>query len=90
VPVDRPPIPRSTHRDQPALAGFADAAAVASRRTAGGPAPAPETVVRVTIGRIEVRAAAPAAPRAPTQAARSAGPRLTLEEYLRRRGEGRT
>jgi len=90
VPVDRPPIPRSMARDRPAPAGFADAAATASRRTAGGPAPAPETLVRVTIGRIEVRAAAPAAAQAPAPAARPAAPRLTLEEYLRRRGEGRT
>jgi hypothetical protein len=51
-----------------------------------GPA-APEPVIRVTIGRIEVRAFAPAAPAAP--AARPAAPRLGLAEYLRRRGEGR-
>jgi hypothetical protein len=48
---------------------------------------AAEPVVRVTIGRIEVRATAPAPPPAP--AARPAGPRLSLEEYLRRRNEGR-
>jgi hypothetical protein len=48
---------------------------------------APEPTIRVTIGRIEVRATAPAPPPAP--AARPAGPRLTLEEYLRRRNEGR-
>jgi hypothetical protein len=49
--------------------------------------PAAEPVIRVTIGRIEVRAVAPAAPAPP--AARPAAPRLGLAEYLRRRGEGR-
>lgn len=53
----------------------------------GGRGQAPEPTIRVTIGRIEVRATAPAPPPAP--AARSTGPRLTLEEYLRRRNEGR-
>jgi hypothetical protein len=48
---------------------------------------APEPTIRVTIGRIEVRATAPAPPPAP--AARPTGPRLTLEEYMRRRNEGR-
>lgn len=48
---------------------------------------ASEPTVRVTIGRIEVRATAPAPP--PTPAARPTGPRLSLEEYLRRRNGGR-
>jgi hypothetical protein len=50
-------------------------------------APPAEPVIRVTIGRIEVRALAPTAPTVP--AARPAAPRLGLAEYLRRRGEGR-
>jgi hypothetical protein len=45
----------------------------------------PAPVVRVTIGRIEVRAVAPPAP-APR--AKPPGPRLTLESYLRARSEG--
>ncbi len=53
-------------------------------------APAAEPVIRVTIGRIEVRATVPTGPAAPAPpAARPAAPRLGLAEYLRRRGEGR-
>ena len=44
-------------------------------------------VIRVTIGRIEVRAAAPPAP-APRPAAPPSGPRLSLDAYLERRGGG--
>jgi len=52
------------------------------------PAPAPpEPTIRVTIGRVEVRAAAPAAP---TRLPGPSGPRLSLDAYLRsRRGGGR-
>jgi hypothetical protein len=47
-----------------------------------------ETVVHVSIGRIEVRAAQP--PAAPEQRpARPSGPRLTLADYLKRREERR-
>jgi hypothetical protein len=67
---------------------------VAQRRAARSPAVAVEAppraatpVVRVTIGRVEVRAAPP--PRE-VRAARSApGPRLTLDAYLRQRDEGK-
>ena len=45
-----------------------------------------ETVVHVSIGRIDVRAAQPPAPA--VRPARPAGPRLTLTDYLKRR-EGR-
>jgi hypothetical protein len=82
----RPLVPRSALREESALPGLA----VPSPRAPfaeTGTAPAAEPVIRVTIGRIEVRAAAPAPPPAP--AARPAGPRLSLEDYLRRRGEGR-
>ncbi|HSI59007.1 MAG TPA: hypothetical protein VLA16_15715, partial [Ideonella sp.] len=50
------------------------------------PMPAPAPAVQVTIGRIEVRAAA-AAPPAPRgrSAQAGAGPRLTLDAYLRGR-----
>lgn len=81
-----PLVPRSALREESALPGLA----VPSPRAPSaetGTAPAAEPVIRVTIGRIEVRAAAPAPPPAP--APRPAGPRLSLEDYLRRRGEGR-
>jgi hypothetical protein len=42
-----------------------------------------ETVVHVTIGRVEVRAIPAVKPR---QASRTASPRLTLDQYLERRG----
>jgi hypothetical protein len=49
-----------------------------------------ETVIRIDIGRIDVRAPqAPAAERRPAGPARPAGPRLTLSDYLKRRREGR-
>jgi hypothetical protein len=43
-------------------------------------------IINVTIGRVEVRATPPA--NGKTHAARPAGPRLTLEDYLRSRGTG--
>ncbi|MFL6196542.1 MAG: hypothetical protein ACJ75H_20340 [Thermoanaerobaculia bacterium] len=50
---------------------------------------APEPVIHVTIGRIEVRATA--APKAPARERPAARPAVDLEEYLRQRskGEGR-
>ncbi|HEX4963268.1 MAG TPA: hypothetical protein VF173_20730 [Thermoanaerobaculia bacterium] len=45
-----------------------------------------EPVVQVHIGRIDVRAAQPPAPQ--RRPARPSGPRLSLEDYLKRR-EGR-
>jgi hypothetical protein len=63
-----------------------------ARRTAPAAPRAPMPVrgapppIEVTIGRVEIRAVAPAAP-AP-QRARAAGPRLTLDDYLRSRGGG--
>jgi len=50
-------------------------------------APAPTPPIRVTIGRIEVRATTPAPPPAPPRPV--AGPRMNLEDYLRRRREGK-
>ncbi|GAA0764043.1 hypothetical protein GCM10009107_49700 [Ideonella azotifigens] len=62
----------------------------ARRQAATAPQPAPRAVVpelppiKVTIGRIEVRAVtgAPSTPRSTT----SAAPRLSLDQYLRNRG----
>lgn len=45
------------------------------------------TVVQVTIGKVEVRAPSP--PRAQPTAPDRAGPRLSLQNYLQRRGESR-
>jgi hypothetical protein len=44
--------------------------------------------VRVTIGRVEVRAVLPPAPPAPPAAPASVDTRLSLDEYLKTRGEG--
>jgi hypothetical protein len=51
--------------------------------------PAPQPVVNITIGRIEVRATP--APKAPARERQAARPPVDLEEYLRQRskGEGR-
>jgi hypothetical protein len=56
---------------------------------AGAAAPAEETpgVVQVTIGRLEVRA--PETPRRPFQKPARAAPRMSLQDYLQRRTEGR-
>ena len=48
----------------------------------------PSPIVRVTIGRIEVRAVSPVPPPTRTPPAKPPGPRLTLESYLRARSEG--
>jgi hypothetical protein len=50
------------------------------------PAPAPQSTIHVTIGRIEVRAATPAQPNKPARAPSAV---LGLEEYLRQRSGGR-
>ncbi|WP_406208281.1 hypothetical protein OH807_36525 [Kitasatospora sp. NBC_01560] len=58
-------------------------AAPVEGRTAAS-APVPETIVRVTIDRLEVRAAPPAA--APVATRRTVRqPALSLDDYLRRR-----
>jgi len=50
------------------------------------PAPAALPPIEVTIGRVEIRAVAPAP--APARPARAAGPRLSLDDYLRQRDGG--
>ncbi|HEY3268732.1 MAG TPA: hypothetical protein VGM37_17585 [Armatimonadota bacterium] len=52
------------------------------------PAPSSSPAVRVTIGRVEVRAVLPPAPPAPPAAPASVDTRLSLDEYLKTRGEG--
>jgi hypothetical protein len=52
--------------------------------------PTPDApIIRVTIGRIEVRAIMPPAPAPPRQPPSRPAPRLSLEEYLHQRREGR-
>ena len=57
-----------------------------SRATASMPHPVPPTTVHVSIGRIEIRATPTAAKPARSQA--PAGPRLSLDDYLRTRNGG--
>jgi hypothetical protein len=52
-----------------------------------GPRTTPEPTIHVTIGRVEVRATPPAAP--PATRAHQVAKAMSLEEYLRRRSEGR-
>jgi hypothetical protein len=58
---------------------------VVVERPARGDAPS----VRVTIGRVEVRAIAPPPPRPALARPRSPVPRLSLDEYVRLRDEGK-
>jgi hypothetical protein len=74
-----PPLLLPAHRAAPAP-GVPEQLPIA----AGAP-PAPPTV-RVTIGRVEVRAVFPAPE--PSRPAPSPPPRLTLAEYLKQRREG--
>ena len=76
VAVEKPPV----------------AAAVASSPEATGaacetPAETAAPIIRVTIGRIDVRAVLPSAP-APTRKAPTASPVLSLDEYLKQRDGG--
>jgi hypothetical protein len=83
---------------EPSLAGEARAAAPSpTSGTAEGPSvegsrrlgrkPGAGPTVRVTIGRVEVRALFPA-PEAPQPTPPPPDPRLTLDEYLKQRREG--
>ena len=74
----RPPVPRSVPAER-RVSWFAS-----SPEGRDGDSP---PAVHVTIGRIEVKAVQPPPPSAAPRAAEA--PRLTLEEYLRRRSEGR-
>jgi hypothetical protein len=60
---------------------------ITPRSTLPNERPAEPPIVRVTIGRIEVRAA-PAPAAAPRQTAPTSGPKLTLDAYLKSRREG--
>jgi hypothetical protein len=61
----------------------------ADLRPRGSPEAPPAPTVRISIGRIEVRAVAASAPAAPRPAPARKSTGLSLEEYLRPRGRGR-
>ncbi|MDW7725685.1 MAG: hypothetical protein SCH70_01000 [Candidatus Methanoperedens sp.] len=59
-------------------------------RQAAEPEPSSaEPTIKVTIGRVEVRAIIPSAPIAPASHARTRNPTLSLNDYLKQRNEGR-
>jgi hypothetical protein len=86
VPAGTKPqlVPAGPRIPVPPAVILQSAAGSATRPIGGVAPPAP---VHVTIGRVEVRASAPAAERPPARRS-AAGPRLTLDDYLngRRRG----
>src|SRR5690606_23587895 len=88
TPPSLPSLTSQASVREPASVRIAHAgrrAALAPRPPTAAPAPAP---VQVSIGRVEIRGAAPPAPAAATQARR--GPQLGLDDYLRQRhGSGR-
>lgn len=88
-PAAPPPRPEAVLQPPPRSAPVAQLARARARAEAL-PSTAPAAaapVVQFSIGRLEVRAAAPAAEKRPP--ARSAGPRLSLEAYLDGRRGGR-
>jgi hypothetical protein len=102
APVEHPTrgaIPDDAPRTGDAEGGIRPAGNVRSRVSPVGvpiappaapPAqPTPQTVVRVSIGRVEVRAAAPATTPAAQARPAPATPRLTLDAFLERAGERR-
>src|SRR5262249_48537584 len=58
--------------------------------TASLTTPAPMPTIRVTIGRLEVRAITPPAQKTPPVTQGQRAPLLTLDEYLKQRNEGRS
>jgi hypothetical protein len=77
------------------VAARADAVQAAAREQADASAQTAPPIIRVTIGRIEVRAVTPPAPPAargearPTEAEARPDPARSLREYLKQRGGGR-
>jgi hypothetical protein len=79
APPIKPLVPKSPIRSQPTPPKMRAVSRADSKRPATPPAP----VINVTIGRVEVRATAPMPTKA--QTARPAGPKLSLDDYLRSR-----
>ncbi len=93
MPVEGTPLTRAATQEASAPLLAESAARREAERAATGqvgrraaPAPPPAPTVRVSIGRIEVRAIQPAPPPGAPPAPRRSGPRLSLEDYLRGRG----
>lgn len=88
-----PPLARSATQEAaaapllPETASQSHLPAMGQQERRAAPAPPPAPAVRVSIGRIEVRAIQPTPPPAPTTPRRS-GPRVSLEDYLRGRERG--
>jgi len=78
----RPLLPR---QPVPAPAVQTSVRVGGGERDEGRDTPSPPPAVEVTIGSIEVRAAVPATPPAPSRP----GPTFTLDDYLKRRDRGR-
>ena len=78
----KPLVPKNSVRYPAAAPTMRTASRAEARRPAAQPAP----VIHVTIGRVEVRATTPAAGK--PKSARSVGPKLSLDDYLRSRGKG--
>jgi len=90
-PETAPPAPTERAASQPIEAVTAHPPVLAHTRKAAAEQPAAQKAaptIRVTIGRIEVRAVVPAPP-TPRPAAEPRMPALPLDQYLKQRGEGR-
>jgi hypothetical protein len=88
--VALPPAPQLRPESKPArpqrfpvAAPPSRVAALTEKTTPGGQATASAPEVTITIGRVEIRAVAPAAP-VPHAAVPAPGPHLSLDAYLRR------
>ena len=83
-------LPRAA-RIRPALTPRVTPTAMTPRSAAEQrePGPAATPTIRVTIGRVEVRAIVPPAPAPPRAAPARSGPMISLDEYLKQRNGGR-
>ena len=79
-------VPRGAVQSMPATPPGPSASRRENRATGSAPTPVPPTTVHVSIGRIEIRATPTASKPARSQA--PAGPRLSLDDYLKTRNGG--
>ncbi|HVF91212.1 MAG TPA: hypothetical protein VNH22_14190 [Blastocatellia bacterium] len=84
----RPAFPRAVRPLEISPAERSANGPEAQREAARQEAP-PAPIIKVSIGRIEVRAVAPHAPPAPRARPRPPGAALTLNDYLKQRDEGK-
>lgn len=85
APKDATPIKPMVPKSPPRYPTTPPKTRAASRADSKRPAAPPAPIINVTIGRVEVRATAPTTSK--TQTARLAGPKLSLDDYLRSRAE---